>query len=82
MIRRNEDGYVGGFDIFDSAVVCAESEEDAKLIHPDEHIEKWDGGYTEENSHEWCLSKEVEVSIIGCANKNIKKGVVLSYYAS
>ena len=42
----------GGYDIFDSAVVAAENESDARNIHPDGESVLKDGGWaTKRNGH-------------------------------
>lgn len=64
-----------GYDTFDSVVVCAEDEDEARKIHPSRYVEKledWSKNYT------WANNKEqVEVKLIGKAADNIQKGVVL-----
>ena len=64
------------YDTYDSAIVCAENEEDAQLILPSTAC-KWDEG---------CLGswadkpEQVKVKEIGKANKNQKKGVILASF--
>jgi len=67
------------YDTFDSAVVCAESEEKARFIHP--RNENW-SGIEEEGRFEgeWCLAKYVKVKLIGEAAKDIEVGVVLASF--
>ena len=67
-----------GYDTYDSAVVAAESEEDAKTIHP--------GGETEpvreidRHFYEWCGLAHVKVELIGVAVKGTKRGVIVASY--
>lgn len=63
------------FDNYKSAIVCAESEFEAVLIHPS-------GDNTEFNSKfiEWIKPEEVIVKLIGIADKSIEIGVILSSY--
>lgn len=62
-----------GYDTFDSAVVAAESEGDAKEIHPA-------GGSIYTNRclmYGWVKSPDdVSVELIGIANKGIESGVI------
>jgi len=69
-------GTASGYDTFDSCIVCAENEEEAKNINP-MYGEKW--VYWCEC--EWAKSPEdVTVEYIGEADENIEKGVVLASY--
>ena len=54
-----------GYDTFDSAVVTANTEEEARIIKPswDSQIEPWDGKNNEYGS--WCDAKDVKVKLIG-----------------
>ena len=56
------------FDTYDSAVVAAESDGDARSIHPSGY-DKWD-----DNS--WCKHDQVKVTLIGKAEDNMKRGVI------
>ena len=61
------------YDEYDSAVVCAESEEEAKLINPNGD---WVDMYTR-----WCETPEqVKVTYIGVAGPLVPKGVVLASF--
>lgn len=42
-----------GYDTYDSAVVLAESEDDAKLIHPDEFYDLYDEGFDCDDHTGW-----------------------------
>lgn len=75
------------WDTFDSAVVVAESAEEAKKIIPDHH-----GGYRENPDYEisiydWAKPKDVKVEFIGLADKTYldsldgRTTVVASYNA-
>jgi len=66
-----------GYDTYDAAIVCAESEEEAVKIHPDGEI--FNDGWT------WGLSwvmypRDVKCQKIGVADKSIEKGVVLASF--
>ena len=82
------------YDTYDSAVVYAENEEEAKSIHPNEqgYIEKLQNGisifiYTDANAgisyyepYNWTELKNVKVEYLG-ENPNItKKGVILASF--
>lgn len=70
-----------GFEVYVSAVVCAESEEEAKTIHPSgddiivgTHSIEW-------GDDEWPEDLEdIQAKLIGTAAANIKKGVVHYYF--
>ena len=65
-----------GYDTFDGAVVCAETVEEAKTIHPSENNNDWGEMFSS-----WCSSPEkVLVEYIGEACETQKKGVVLSSF--
>lgn len=63
------------YDTYDSAVVCAENEDEARLTPPSG--DAWD--------KTWRLTwvedpKDVKVKLIGIADQSISKGVVLASY--
>ena len=64
------------YDTFDSAVVAASTEDEARLIHPS-GIENWDGKSREHG--EWVNTEMVAVTLIGLAVNN-KKGVLLASF--
>ena len=76
------------YDTYDSAVVCAETVEQARMIHPDGKGE-WDGTAQrrKEWQYTWCDAKHVKVELIGeaalvllhtviCASFNAGEGEV------
>lgn len=74
LISQNE---TRGSDTFDSAVVAAETAEDAKQIHP-MGDDSWNSSY---RLSLWCSSPEkVSVEFIGEAATGIGKGVILSSF--
>lgn len=63
-----------GYDTYDSAVVCADSEEEARKIHPDNNGMGLDYvvGYS------WPRNPDqVNATLIGVALDNIEKGEVI-----
>ena len=78
-----------GYDTYDAAIVAAESEDEARKIHPDassynpggwidlEKFKKADiGNYTG-----WCLSPEsVTVELIGEAKAGTESGLILASF--
>lgn len=61
-----------GYDSFDSAVVAAYTEEEAKQINPDG---KWSTNFA------WCSSPdEVHVEYLGIATEGVEPGIVLSSF--
>lgn len=66
----------GGHDAYDSVVVCALNEEDAKNIHPNgsTFVEK-------DYSSSWVIKKQdIECEEIGAANENQERGVILASF--
>lgn len=65
-----------GYDIFDSAVVCARSEEEAKEIHPMLSYGSW--VTVDWNSDTWANSpNDVEAHKIGTADESLQVGTVI-----
>lgn len=78
-----------GWDTYDSAVVCAETEDEARRIHPCEYVDAWKVGADadeEENRErwwtgDWALSpSSVSARLIGKAAEDVKRGVVLASF--
>jgi len=65
------------YDTYDSVVVCAETLDQAKLIHPSKV--DWDGT-DEELYGTWCSWEHVDGMLLGKASADMKKGVVLSSF--
>lgn len=55
------------YDTYDSFVVVANSEEEARNTHPDEWESDWDGGDVFRGT--WARADEVKVELIGKASK-------------
>lgn len=65
------------YDTYDSCVVCAETEEDAKTIHPDGDM------FIENNSpfSEWAFNySNIICTELGEANANQERGVILASF--
>lgn len=65
------------YNTYDSCIVCAENEDEARNIHPDENY-GWESvikSWVQENEKD-----KITVELIGKANKNIKKGVILASF--
>ena len=70
-----------GYDTYDSTIVAANTEEEAKEIHPGIHNK--DIIYSDDLSiydwaYDWCKPKDVKVTYIGAAKPGTNKGVMLS----
>ena len=65
------------YDTYDSAIVAAYSEEEARMIAPSGDSE-WDG--TADEYSDWCAASDVSVKLIGLAAHGIEKGVVLASF--
>lgn len=65
-----------GYDVYDSAVVAAETELAARMTHPNRA--PWDGkvsGYKE-----WCASEDVQIRYLGEAAPGIEAGVIVAAF--
>jgi len=67
-----------GYDEYDSAVVCAGSEEEARLIHPSRYTEGWNG--KEEEYGTWVNADTITVKYLGEATESLSAGVVCASY--
>ena len=69
------------YDTYDSAVVAADSPEDAQGIHPGDYGEgEWTPAYHgQQGTWVWDKSK-VTVELIGMADPSIKRGVILASF--
>ena len=63
-----------GYDTYDSAVVAALSEEEARSIHP-EGNEFWEG-----KNYTWCDPSHVKVELIGTTDKFEAGTVVIASF--
>ena len=85
-----------GYDSFDSAVVVAKSEQDAREIHPSSFVthvtdERFMGTYAKglggeylrDYSHDWVPFRDIEnvkVKEIGLAHPSMERGVVCASF--
>ena len=70
-----------GYDTYDSAVVCAESENDARLMHPDGDMADFDTAVFSMRNRSWCgYASDVTVQYLGEADKSIQRGAVCASY--
>jgi hypothetical protein len=70
---------VRGYDTYSDAVVCAESEEDAKTIHPNgwSDLPPWNEGFR----GCWCdLAEEVKAKYLGEACEGIERGIICASF--
>lgn len=68
------------WDTYDSAIVAAENEEEARKINPSIYVEGewWNDDYT---SGSWCSTLEqVNVELIGIAKEGTKKGIIVASF--
>jgi hypothetical protein len=64
-----------GYDTYDSCVVAAESEEDARTIQPRElHFEP------DDNFSDWASPEYITVILIGVAAESVKRGVICASF--
>jgi hypothetical protein len=63
------------YDTYDSCIVCAENEEEAKKIYPSNHWEFW--GYINERAEK---PEDVSVEYIWLASEELEKWLILSSF--
>jgi hypothetical protein len=78
---------VEGYDTYDSCVVAANTEEDAREIDPGDtykwHDGSWHRSYSDGSErsiptrYDWCLPQDVAVKLIGTAAEGIQAGTVI-----
>ena len=75
--RKNND-----YDTYDSAIVAAETEEEARQIHPESEWKfKNESLWNDSPYGTWCAKPEdVEVEYLGKADDKIEKGIILTSY--
>ncbi|MEK6832720.1 MAG: hypothetical protein AABY32_01620 [Nanoarchaeota archaeon] len=77
-----KDYYPGFFDFcgkYESVIVCAKNEKEAKLITPTKEDQKLQDDGTWFYDHGWVTSPDkVHIQHIGVANENIKPGIVVA----
>jgi len=65
-----------GYDTYDSAIVCAESANDAAAIHPEGQA-----AWEDKNWHAWARTPDnVKAEYIGEAATGIEKGIILASF--
>lgn len=66
------------YDTYDSAIVCAANEQEARLIHPRGE------GYSFEASGNWASwassPDNVKVELVGTARRGVKRGVICASF--
>ena len=70
------------YNSYDSAVVCCDTKEEARLTHPCGYRDDWNGKHRRLNHpyHDWCEAEDVQVTEIGLAHPNTGKGVVCASF--
>ena len=85
-----------GYDTYDSAVVAAKSEKDARTIHPSEYVThvtdgKWMGTYSggedlgkeydQDDDYTWISYKDInKIGVEYLGTTNKKRGVILASF--
>jgi hypothetical protein len=68
-----------GYDSYDSCVVCAESEDDAKLIHPSGFSDEDKKAYHYDQT--WTFNpSDINCTLIVYASENTERGVILASF--
>jgi hypothetical protein len=69
---------VKGYDTYSDLVVCANSEDEARQIHPGSH---WNDNPWADSYGSWCKSPDqVKVEYIGEAAAYLEKGIICSSF--
>lgn len=69
------------YDQYDSAIVAAMSPKDAKTIHPAGEVEVVLETAIEQSGWDsWTTQDNIDVTFIGKAGVNVKRGVILASY--
>jgi hypothetical protein len=86
-IYKIEQDIVNDYDTYDAAIVVAESEDDARTIHPGASAVGKDGrlwvSELWEQSGVWVYFKDIDkirVTLIGVADPSQERGVILSSF--
>lgn len=66
------------YDTYDSVVVAAPSEAEARFIHPAPYKKNWNGLGEEYDT--WCHAADVRVTLIGVALESQEAGVILASF--
>jgi hypothetical protein len=74
-----EQSEYNGWDTYDSCVICAENEEEAKKIHPaSEHYEVGDWLNTRNLRHDWAINtNQIKATFLGNADESIELNSVI-----
>ena len=65
------------YDTYSDAIVAADTEDEARKIHPGGEYGNWDSPY----GNDWCSSpKSVSVKYIGEAADDVESGVICASY--
>ena len=68
---------VQGYDVYDSAVVVAKSEADARSIHPDGRVCKIE---LDRRQYDWTTQQYVDVELIGVPFEGVDRGVICASF--
>jgi hypothetical protein len=76
-----------GYDTYDSAVVAATSEADARSIHPDYEYHPGpvpasedEFGNDDDYSDDWCWQEDVDVEYVGEPRDGMQRGVICASF--
>ena len=69
-----------GYDTYDSAIVCAKNEAEAKAMHPNGNLtyDDYEEGKTQYGT--WCKKEFVNVKYIGEAKEGLAKGIICASF--
>ncbi len=76
-ISQSTNKYV---DTYEGAIVAAEDEDDARIIHPSESYHEAGSSWNGKDTDTWVDVTAVKVEYIGEAKLGIRRGVVLAAF--
>ena len=74
---KRKDDYRGNHEIFYSAIVVAEHEAEARLVHPKNWNEWHEDDYMADDAMYWPKPDELVVELLGTADIHLKAGTVI-----
>ena len=69
---------VTGYDTYDSVIVAADTEAEARMIHPSDYKKDWDGSCSKYG--DWCAAKDAIVEYLGYTDRQLPSGVILASF--
>lgn len=78
LVQRTD---LGGYDTYDSFVVCCRSEQEASEFHPS-GVQMSDRGPINPRRDDWTTTNHLSVTLLGKASNQITDGVILASFTA